>query len=206
MNEKILILDIPKISIEKAKLNELFNKYFLNKKINENLINYDKTCSIKLKYMGNNRETWFVTEISSKNVIEMGDYNYRSKPNFIDYSLKYKVLLYIVSSWDYKRGTYYYLHIHYKNNFYKSYISHNNYTRLCISPLGEKLIISIADLGIYEIELSDLIESLEKNVLLIKGKYLIDEYEFSKRIEIKIKNDEAKVAYRMNYSDEYGDD
>jgi hypothetical protein len=206
MNEKTIRLSIPEISIEREKLVELYQKYFYHKDIKENLMNYDKTCSIELKDMGNDIETWFVTEISNENVIKIGNYNYRSNPSFIDYSLKYKIFFYIFSSWSYKGGSHYYLHIHYKDNFYESYISHDNYTRLSISHCGENLIISIKDLGICEIELKDLIESLEKNTTLTKGQYFIDEVEFRKRLERTRENDEAKMAYRTNYPDEYGDD
>ena len=55
-------------------------------------------------------------------------------------------------------------------------------------------------------ELKDLVESLEKNIPLTKGQYFIDGDELRKRNESKRKNDEAKMAYRMNYPDEYGDD
>ena len=206
MSETLLILDIPQIPIEKERIYELCNKYFLNKDLTPPTMNYDKTCSIELKDMGNDIETWFVTEISSKNVIKIGDYNYRSKPSFMDYSLKYKMFFYILSSWSYKGGSHYYLHLHHKNNFYESYISHDNYTRLVISPCGEKLILSINNLGLYEMELKDLVESLEKNIPLTKGQYFIDGDELRKRNESKRKNDEAKMAYRMNYPDEYGDD
>lgn len=206
MDTKTIRLNIPQISIEKERLNELFNKYFLNKGFMENPMNYDKTCSIELKDMGNDRETWFVTEISSKNVIEIGDYNYRSKPSFMDYSPKYKLFFYILSSWSYKHGTHYYLHIHHKENFYDSYLSHDNYSRLTISPCGEKLIISIGNLGLYDISLKDLLETLESDKSLTKGQYYLDSLEFEKRREIERKNDEAKMAYRTNYPDEYGDD
>ena len=206
MSEKTLILDLPKIPVEKEKLNELLNKYFLNKENTSPLMNYDKTCNLELKDMGNDIETWIVTDSSSKNVIRIGDYNYRNKPDFIDYSSKYKIFFYIYTSWTYKGGTYYYLHIHYKNNFYESYLSHDNYSKLSISPCGEKLIISINGLGIYEMELKDLTVSLENNTPLTKGQYFIDENEYKRKLENERKNYEAKMAYRMNYPNEYGDD
>ena len=206
MDTKTIRLNIPQIPIEKESLNELFNKYFLNKEVIENTRNYDKTCSIELKDMGNDRETWFVTEILSKNVIEIGDYNYRSKPSFMDYSPKYKLFFYILSSWSYKGGTHYYLHIHHKEIFYDCYLSHDNYVRLAISPCGEWLIISIKDLNLYEIKLENLVEALENDTILTNGQYYVEKEELEKKRELERRNDEAKMAYRVNYPDEYGDD
>lgn len=206
MSEKTINLNIAQISIEKEELEQLFNQYFPKGNIEKNSMNYDKTYNIELKDMRNDIETWFVTDISTKNVIEIGNYNYRSKPSFMDYSPKYKLFFYILSSWSYKGGTHYYLHIHHNENFYDSYLSHDNYSRLTISPCGENLIISIGNLGLYNILLKDLLETLENNKSLTKGQYYLDSLEFQKRREIERKNDEAKIAYKMNYPNEYGDD
>lgn len=206
MSEKTLKLNMEQIPIEKNKLEQLFNQYFQNRNIENNLMNYDKTHHIELRDMGNDRETWFLQESSSKKEIEIADYNYRNKPSFMDYSPKYRLFFYILSNWSYKKGTHYYLHIHYKENFYECYLSYENYASLTISPCGEKLIISIRNLAMYDIPLKYLPEALENNKVLNKGKYYMDSQEFEKKRELERKNDEAKMAYRINYPNEFGDD
>ncbi len=204
MNKKNLSINMPQIAITKTELEKLSDLYFLNK--DESLLNYNKCHRIELKDMGNDRETWFVTEVTTGQETEIADYNYRNKPSYVDYSHKYGVFFYILCNWNYKRGSHYYLHMHYKGDFYETYLGHDSYTKMTISPCGEKLLVSIRNIGLYEISLKDLVEALDKDIPLTKGEFFLDKEELQRKRDKEITQEEAKISYGITYPDEYGDD
>lgn len=159
-----------------------------------------------LKDMGNDIETWFVKNMNNNTSKDIGNFNYRNSANYLDYSEKYEVFFYILDIYNYKNGSYYELHIHYKDKEYEARLSYGNYCKLSIDSEGENLLISIRDKKIMLISLNSLVSSLDVGKYEIDITSYIDEKSEKSEQEAQRKKDEAKASYRMTYSHEFGDD
>ena len=206
MKVQQLSMSLTKQEINNGELNNLCSKYFSGDPEKEFARNFNGFYNIELRDMENDRETWFVREVVTGEELELGDYNYRDRPSYMDYSSKYEVLVYVRSYWSYKRGSDYFLNVVYRRNIHEAYISHDSFAKVTIDAKGENLIVYKKDISLSIISLEVLVSCLNRNGALINGFEYICSSTLNRKKEAENKNEESKINYRLNYPEEIMDD